>query len=368
MVKKKKPTISAIDVFCGAGGLTHGLILGGVKVRAGIDTDAACEYPFEHNNKGTKFINADVKEISSEELATYYKKGDVKMLAGCAPCQPFSTFRNAYKKKRRDDADKGIPSTDEDDRWSLLKSFARLVQELDPDIVTMENVPQLCKHKVFDEFVSFLETNKYQVTHEIVDCSKYGIPQRRKRLVLLASKKGKIKLPDSSKYRNIDNSVRKAIGSLPSIKAGGSDPSDSLHKSRKLTDINLKRIQASKAGGTWEDWDVKLRPACYLKESGESFKSVYGRMKWSDPSPVITTQFYNYGTGRFGHPKQDRAISLREAALLQTFPPDYSFVRSDEVVTLNKVGRLIGNAVPPKLSQIVASAIVRHVADHYATV
>lgn len=230
MVKKKAPTISAIDVFCGAGGLTHGFILGGIKVRAGIDSDAACEYPFEHNNIGAKFINADVKEISAGELIAYYKKGDVKVLAGCAPCQPFSTFRNAYKKRIRDDADKGLPSSDEDDRWSLLKSFARLVDELDPDIVTIENVPQLCRHWVFDEFVAFLEKKKYHVTHKVVDCSKYGIPQRRRRLVLLASKNGKIELPDTSSYKDIDNSVRKAIGNLSPIKAGGSDPSDSLHK------------------------------------------------------------------------------------------------------------------------------------------
>ncbi len=229
----------------------------------------------------------------------------------------------------------------------------------------MENVPQLCRHKVFDDFVAFLTEKKYHVTHEVVDCSKYGIPQRRKRLVLLASKKGKLELPDPSGYKDIDNSVQKAIGNLPSIKAGDCDPLDGLHKARKLTSINLKRIKASKPGGTWKDWDTKLLPACYRKETGESFKSVYGRMTWSDPSPVITTQFYNYGTGRFGHPKQNRAISLREAALLQTFPPDYSFVKAEEVVTLTKVGRLIGNAVPPKLSQIVANSIVRHVVDCY---
>lgn len=360
MVKRKGPTISAIDVFCGAGGLTHGFILGGIKVRAGIDTDPACQHPFEHNNKGARFLNEDVKEIGAEQLIKYYKKGEVKVLAGCAPCQPFSTFRNAYKKKIREDADNGLTSEQEDERWSLLKSFERLVEELDPDIVTMENVPQLCRHKIFDEFLAFLEIKKYQVTHQIVDCSKYGMPQRRKRLVLLASKKGKIDLPNSDFYKDLDNSVKSAIGSLPPIVSGDIHPKDSLHRSRKLTPINLQRIRASKPGGTWKDWDEELRPLCYRKKTGESFKSVYGRMTWSDPSPVITTQFHNYGTGRFGHPRQDRALTLREAALLQTFPLNYSFAKEEKLITLTTIGRLIGNAVPVVLGRIISETIVEH--------
>lgn len=370
MAKKTSRAIAAIDLFCGAGGLTHGFIRGGIKVRAGVDTDPSCEYPFEHNNQNATFINEDVTTLKSEELAKYYKKGEVRVLAGCAPCQPFSTFRNAYEKKLREiRTDHKVASTNadrDDNRWSLLRSFARLIDDLDPDIVTMENVPQLCKHKIFIEFKNFLEKNKYFVTEKVVDCSKYGIPQRRKRLVLLASKKGEIELPPYDLFEKLDNSVKGTIGNLPPVKAGASHPEDRLHKSRDLTRINLKRIRASKPGGTWKDWDQNLLPECYKKETGESFKSVYGRMTWTDPSPVITTQFHNYGTGRFGHPKQNRALTLREAALLQTFPSGYAFVRDDEPVTLNGVGRLIGNAVPPKLSEIVAKCIVQHVAIHYA--
>ncbi len=363
-MKKKKPKISAIDLFCGAGGLTHGLILEGIKVRAGIDIDIACQYPFEHNNKGAKFLEKSVKEISGEELSAYYKKDDIRVLAGCAPCQPFSTFRHAYeKKKKKELSESKAPIERIDEKWDLLKSFMRLVKELDPDIVTMENVPQLCRHQIFKDFVNFLTENKYTVTHQIVNCAKYGIPQRRKRLVLLASKKGEIKFPDAGLFEH--TSVKQTIEHLPEITAGSQCSEDPLHKARNLSPINLRRIKASKAGGTWKDWSVELLPTCYTKETGETFKAVYGRMSWNDPSPVITTQFHNYGTGRFGHPEQDRAISLREAALLQTFPASYSFVPDGDPILINRLGRLIGNAVPPGLARIIGQAIREHVNANY---
>jgi DNA (cytosine-5)-methyltransferase 1 len=361
------PTISAIDLFCGAGGLTHGLILEGIEVRAGIDTDPACKYPFKRNNKGAKFIKKSVKNVGKRELAKFYKKGEIRLLAGCAPCQPFSTFSFKYEKKKKEDLENGL-SLDQckDDRWSLLGEFARLVDELDPDIVTMENVPQLQKHKIFENFVAFLKKDdRYRVTCEVVDCSKYGMPQRRKRLVLLASKKGKIELPDESQYKDIDNSLAGAIKGLSEIAAGAHDPKDRLHKARYLSETNLKRIRASKPGGTWRDWNEELLPNCYKQPSGQSFQSVYGRMTWDEPSSVITTQFHNYGTGRFGHPEQDRAISIREAALIQTFPPSYKFVKKKDPVLITNLGRLIGNAVPVDLGRIIAKSIKNHVKAYY---
>jgi DNA (cytosine-5)-methyltransferase 1 len=362
MAGTSPPPISAIDLFCGAGGLTHGFIEEGIKVRVGFDIDAKCKFPYEFNNKGATFVEANVEDLNCNELADHYKDGEVRVLAGCAPCQPFSSMRRAYEKSKREEIKSG---TFEDKKWSLLNAFARIVSELDPDIVTMENVPQLCRHSIYDSFVSSLKSKGYYVSSKVVDCSKYGIPQRRRRLVLFASKYGDISFPEASKFAHIDNSVRSAIGELPSIPAGACCSHDPLHKSRNLTEINLKRLRASTPGGTWKEWSTDLLPNCYKKPSGGTFKSVYGRMTWDAPSPVITTQFHNLGTGRFGHPEQERALSLREGAILQTFPIDYSFVREGEPIQFTPVAQMIGNAVPPTLARIIARTIVDHAHEYH---
>ena len=187
------------------------------------------------------------------------------------------------------------------------------------------------------------------------------MPQRRRRLVLLASVKGELKLPDTSQFASIDNSVKAAIGHLPEINAGETHKDDPLHRSRRLTDLNMRRFRASRPGGTWDDWDQELLPECYKSETGASFKSVYGRMVWKDPAPTITTQFFGYGTGRFGHPTQERALSLREGALIQTFPSGYSFVEKESDITFEKLGQWIGNAVPVDLGGLISRAIIDHV-------
>jgi DNA (cytosine-5)-methyltransferase 1 len=169
--------------------------------------------------------------------------------------------------------------------------------------------------------------------------------------------------PSLTKDSQGAKSVRETIAELPSIAAGGADPKDNLHISSKLSPINLKRIQASVPGGTWRDWDKGLRAACHRKATGATYPSVYGRMEWDKPSPTITTQCFGFGNGRFGHPEQDRAISLREAAMLQTFPRDYKFVPHESRVVFDKLGRLIGNAVPVRLGEVIADALVNHVAE-----
>lgn len=141
------------------------------------------------------------------------------------------------------------------------------------------------------------------------------------------------------------------------------DSIDSLHRCPKLSKINLERIRQSRPGGTWHDWDKKLLPNCYKKASGKTYSSVYGRMRWDMPSPTITTQFYAYGTGRYGHPEQNRAISLREGAILQTFPKNYKFVKHKETITYKILGRHIGNAVPPKLGEIIGKSIKKHLLE-----
>jgi DNA (cytosine-5)-methyltransferase 1 len=226
----------------------------------------------------------------------------------------------------------------------------------------MENVPSLARHDVFAEFLISLEEHGYHTVWDVLDCRNYGIPQSRKRLVLIASRLGVPELPKATHPNPKKwNTVRSAIGALPSIKAGETHRKDPLHTSSGLTNINILRIRASKPGGTWRDWPANLVAPCHKRKSGTTYPGVYGRMEWDAPSPTITGQCYGFGNGRFGHPKQERALSLREAAILQTFPKKYSFVPKDSQVEIGNVGQLIGNAVPPRLAKVIGLAIRKHV-------
>lgn len=339
---------TAIDLFCGIGGLTKGLSLSGINVLAGIDIDNSCRFAYEKNNNA-KFINCDVTTLKGEVLRNLYPYDAVRILVGCAPCQPFSKYTNRYRKNGQ-----------KDDKWKLLYSFARLIQEVTPEIISMENVPDLKNETIFSDFVSTLRKLNYYVDSKIVYCPEYGVPQNRKRLVLLASRLGKITLIPPLYSRENYPTVRQAIGNLPILKSGEQDPIDSLHRSCHLSSINLKRIQQSVPGGTWRDWEAELQLKCHKKNSGKSYPSVYGRMCWDEPSPTITTQFYGYGNGRFGHPEQDRAISLREGALLQSFPPDYIFIDDEHPSNRKELGIHIGNAVPVELGKAIGLSIQQH--------
>jgi len=339
-------SISTVDLFCGAGGLTHGFEQAGLPVKAGYDIDPACEFPYEHNNRA-KFILQDVEDVSGSEMSEHFRGSSIRVLAGCAPCQPFSSYSRRYN--------------DKESKWKLLQDFARLVQECEPEIISMENVLQLKHHPVFQEFIDKLENLEYSFDAYEVNCLDYGIPQSRKRLVLLASKFGKINLISPTHHSERYETVRTTIEHLEPLSAGQASKRDRLHQCSKLSELNLRRIRASKPGGTWRDWSKDLIAECHIKESGKTYPGVYGRMEWDKPSPTITTQCFGFGNGRFGHPKQDRAISLREAALLQTFPADYEFVGPDQPVKVSHIGRLIGNAVPVKLGQVIAQSILNHI-------
>ncbi len=341
--------IIAIDLFCGAGGLTNGLRAEGIEVAAGIDLDPICQFAFEHNHPKSKFILKDVSSITSDELTELWTGADIRLLAGCAPCQPFSTYSQG----------KDLVV---DSRWRLLDQFARLAIETQPDFITMENVPSLRKSEVFAGFIEKLEEAKYDVWFDKVDCSTIGLAQKRNRLVLIASKVGKAPRINRA-GRPKDNTVKKLIGGLPVLNAGGEDTRDSLHRCSTLSRTNLERIQTSKPGGSWRDWPDSLRSPCHHRDSGDGYLAVYGRMEWDKPAPTLTTQCYNYGSGRFGHPKQDRAISLREAALLQGFPPHYEFEPNGVRYTTRDLSRLIGNAVPPPLGERIARVIKRAAAS-----
>lgn len=344
---------SVIDLFCGIGGLTHGFVKEGFTVAAGIDFDQSCQYAYERNNK-TQFLHKDIGSLGSKELSTLF--GDKRrILIGCAPCQPYSTFN------RKKDV---IENSDADPRWKLLYSFSALIREVKPEIISMENVPLLKNYRggqVFNDFVQSLEAMGYHITCDIFNAQDYGVPQRRKRLVLLGSLHSKISMIAPTHKVGNHVTVRQAIGNLSPINDGEIDKNDKLHRSRKLTELTKRRIQATKEGGSWKDWDEELKLACHKKGGGGKYNSVYGRMQWDDVAPTMTTYCVGLNNGRFGHPEQDRAISLREAALLQSFPKGYSLIDSKSTFSIMNTAKHIGNAVPVLLGKAIAKSIKLHV-------
>ena len=331
------PAIHAVDLFCGIGGLTHGLARSGIAVKAGVDNDESCRYAYEANNRGSQFVAADICDIGAEDIEPYFAGAEVSVLVGCAPCQPFS----AHNRKLRKEAD-----------CSLVYKYAHLIEETQPDVISMENVPGLARHQAFADFLGTLEQLGYEHDADVVSCSDYGIPQKRKRLVLLASRLGPISVP---RYNASERTVREFIKALPPIKDGEAHPDDQAHVTLPLSKLNKRRILQSKPGGTWKDWDDDLLSDCHRSSY---YPAPYGRMQWDDVAPTITTQFCYYSTGRFGHPVQDRAISVREAALLQTFPADYQLSENDHPLDVRDMARHVGNAVPVRLAEAIGSSIM----------
>ncbi len=342
--------ISAVDLFCGAGGLTHGLIKAGIRVEAGIDIDEQAAYAFRTNNPGVEFLRWDIARKNYPSIAKLFRPGAIRLLAGCAPCQPFSKLTNG---------------TESHEAWDLLDHFGRLVRGILPELVTMENVPELAERgeEVFRRFLSSLRLCGYKTDWKAIRCEEHGIPQSRRRLVLLASRIGEIHIPDGrycspSRWRT----VRHAIAGLPPLASGQEDPDDPLHVAARLAPINLRRIRTTPHnGGTWKTWPKKLLLPCHQRNTGKSYGSIYGRMWWDKPGPTMTTLCTGLGNGRFGHPDQDRSITLREAALLQSFPRSYEFWPRDQKLNRKAVGRMIGNAVPPKLAKVLGEALLSHI-------
>lgn len=346
---------SVVDLFCGIGGLTHGFVRhGGFRVIGGVDADSSCKYTYEANNPGARFIDKKIEDLAPGDIAALYPDDAIRILVGCAPCQPFSTYSQPKKEDK------------ERDRWNLLPKFGEIIAAVRPTVVSMENVPQLCKHDAFKQFVRALFEDGYKVSYGRVKCEYYGIPQSRERLVLLASKLGEISLPDPTHDHTNFVTVNDCIQGLPELAAGQVDPHDTVHRAPALSPLNMRRMLASRPGGTWKEWDAELLAPCHTKESGRSFTGVYARMRGDTIGPTITTECTGFGSGRFGHPVQHRAISPREAALLQTFPVDYRFVdpEKQEYVPTKYLARHIGNAVPVRLAECIADAIWRHLGEY----
>ncbi len=333
----------AIDLFCGAGGLTRGLRNAGINVLLGIDNDDECRLTYEHNNRPTEFLCSDLRDVKAAELQRRLggRSGVPLLLAGCAPCQPFSTHQRAGRSA--------------DSR--LLSEVARLVEALRPDWVFIENVPGLARVKggsTYNRFKCALDRLEYKFTDGTLDAKWFGVPQNRRRLVLVASRVGEPSLPEAThgKGKKPFRTVQDAISHLPKITAGQRDPSVPNHNAADISEVNLRRLRATpRDGGGRTDWPESLELDCH--QGREGHEDVYGRMHWGAPAPTLTCRCFSISNGRYGHPEQDRAISLREAASLQSFPEDYRFFGS----TQKALGSQIGNAVPVGL----AEAIARHV-------
>jgi DNA (cytosine-5)-methyltransferase 1 len=353
MNNKNSSPISAIDLFCGAGGLTSGLRKAGIRVEAGIDVDPQAEFAYATNNKGSKYLPWDVTSLKGDHLQEMFAPDHIRLLAGCAPCRPFSKLTQGIQDHKE---------------FDMLDHFGRLIREILPELMIMENVPELAGRgrQVLDRFEQTLCDEGYQTDSAIVSCEQFGVPQARRRFVLVASRLGSIAIPDGPyRYPSQWKTVKKTFSGLSQLKSGEQDPNDPLHGAALLSEINLKRIQATPPdGGTWKHWPEHLKLACHKTDKGKTYGSIYGRMWWDRPGPTMTTLCTGLGNGRFGHPDQDRAITLREAALLQSFPKSYVFWPPDKPVNRKAVGRMIGNAVPPKLGKVLGRVLVDHVAQY----
>ncbi len=344
--------VKVFDFFSGCGGASCGFRAAGMEIVYALDRDADAESTFTKNFPSSSFDRTDIRDASVDEvrrLANDQVPAPI-LFCGCAPCQPF-TQQNTIQ-----------PAPDDDDRVPLLSEFARFINACKPDVVFVENVPGLQRlNDGSQPFTGFLETLSASGYHPpaygVVPLMKYGVPQSRRRLVLLASRHGPIELPPATHGPGTETpqyaTVRDWIGRLPPIAAGESHPRIPDHRAAHLSNLNLKRIRATPEGGGHRCWPKHLKLPCHKKSGG--YSDVYGRMSWDRPASALTTRCTSYSNGRFGHPDQDRAISMREAASLQTFPTDFEFAGC-----YGSIARQIGNAVPVQ----VAATVGRHVNGH----
>ncbi len=322
-----------------------------MRVTFALDHDRDAQASFEANFPEAHFEFADIRKVNVKAIRSRMKSQHLRpvLFSGCAPCQPY-TSQNTIR-----------PELGLDDRVPLLACFASLVETCLPDLLFVENVPGLQKldahSQPFGNFVKKLEAAGYELDYRPIKLAKYGIPQSRRRLVLMGSRHGRIHLPEATHGPGTSNedytTVRDWIAHLPAIQAGEEHQGIPNHRAANLSDRNLKRIQATPEGGGNRDWPESLMLECHRRFSG--YSDAYGRMSWDAPASGLTTRCTSYSNGRFGHPEQHRAISIREAACLQTFPEDYAFKGS-----MASMARQIGNAVPARLAKLVGLRFIEH--------
>lgn len=336
--------IKVFDFFSGCGGTSCGFQQAGMEISMGLDIDPDSAASFKLNFPQSDFFLGDIRDMSPEILSPIIGKRETEILfCGCAPCQPFSTQNNNKDKK--------------DPRRDLLSEFARFVQHWLPNYVFIENVPGLqnvkSKNGPFSKFLKLLTELGYSYSSEVVSAMSFGVPQTRKRLVLIAYKNGEASFPLPTHGPGIIKytTVRDAIAHLPPIQAGETHMDDPNHQAAELSQINLLRITHTPEGGGRESWPKELWLECHKNHNGHS--DVYGRLAWDKLASGLTTRCISYSNGRFGHPEQNRALSIRETALIQTFPNSYLFSGS-----LASRARQIGNAVPPAMSKTIGHHIL----------
>ncbi len=331
----------ALDFFCGAGGLTRGLLDAGIDVRAGYDADSRCKDSYEKNNRPAVFVAQDVIDITAtsiwKQLGT--RRTSDLLIAACAPCQPFSKHRKLSSSRHQD--------------ATLLGAFARIVEEIQPGQILVENVPGLAKVKGFSTYRRFLKmlcSNSYRIAEGVLDAKDFGVPQTRRRYVLLAVKGRPVSLPDPAFGPDGEDylTVRDAISHYPRLAAGSCHAAFPNHETAVIAPINLKRLAMTpRDGGDRRSWPKTLTLECH-KGDYKGHTDVYGRMAWDKPAPTLTGKCHSISNGRYGHPTQNRAISLREAASLQTFCDSYVFYGNRQ-----HVAQQIGNAVPVKFAEVL---------------
>lgn len=343
--------MQAVDFFCGSGGMTYGIKKAGINVIAGIDIEPNCKKTYESNNTA-RFLQKDIFEYTPKMLEKdigISKNDDNLLFIACSPCQYWSKINTDKTKSHI--------------TKNLLENFSQFLLYFKPGYLVLENVPGLYNNKeesVLADFLSLLNEEGYVYDHKIVDSNKFGVPQHRKRYVLVGTRVNKsISLPEEESDDSliVRNFIGEKNGFAP-IDAGHKDETDFIHTSASLTEKNLRRIRLTpKNGGNrmvWKD-NPELQIKAYVGKEN-FFVDVYGRMFWDKPSPTITTRFNSFSNGRFGHPEEDRALSLREGATLQTFPKSYKFYApSNEIIA-----RLIGNAVPPELARRIGTVILEN--------
>lgn len=351
MKVKKTNNIKAVDFFCGGGGMSFGMQDSGIQVLAGIDYEENCRATYNANIGKDKFIKADVFELKEEELEKTLKlkrNDDELLLIGCSPCQ-FWSIINTDKKKSQNSK-------------NLLVEFERFVKYFNPGYVVVENVPGVLRKKGesgLETFINWLEENKYTVHFKVHNTSEYGVPQNRKRFTLIANRVTDSALEPIKSNKIL--TVRDVIGvenGFSKIKAGHRDETVFNHSVPNISDLTLRRLKkVKKDGGNRLSFanDPELQLDCFIGRDN-SFKDTFGRLWWDKPSPTITTKFFSVSNGRFVHPVENRALSIREGATLQSFPKDYKFIGT----SMGSIARLIGNAVPPEYAKRVGQAIIQN--------
>lgn len=335
--------LTAVDLFSGCGGLSLGLKRARINVLAAVESDPLAASAYRRNHPEVLLIDHDIRRVSGQLImrGCGLKPGDLDVLAGCPPCQGFSTMTRKNK-----------PSHAKDERNDLVFEMLRLVRELRPKTVLLENVPGLIDHWRFKRVITGLRRMGYSYDYGTLNAVNFRVPQRRKRLILVASRLGELELPKGTSAKV---TVRDAIGGLRAPRYS----KDPLHKYQSKHRPEVKGIIRSipKDGGSRASLEARQQLDCHKRMDG--FRDVYGRMRWNTPSPTITGSCYNPSKGRFLHPEQMRAISLREASILQTFPKGYKFP-SPYTSSRSGIALLIGNALPPRFATAQANHLRRH--------